>query len=138
ALHAGNVEYARTAVNYFGSGDNPLLHTWSLAVEEQFYLVWPLLLVVMVPLLVRDDVDPRAERRTMLTYVAGFGILSFIASVWLTAAAQPWAFFGMPSRIWEFALGGALALTLPGREAPSERTAMALQALGLVALALAV
>jgi peptidoglycan/LPS O-acetylase OafA/YrhL len=138
ALHAGNVEFARGAVNYFGSGDNPLLHTWSLAVEEQFYLVWPLLLVVMVPLLVRDDVEPRAERRVALTYITGFGILSFVASLWLTHVAQPWAFFGMPSRIWEFALGGALALVLPDRAPTSERGATLLQALGLAALAVAV
>ena len=36
ALHAGNMNFARGAVDYFSTGDNPLLHTWSLAVEEQF------------------------------------------------------------------------------------------------------
>src|SRR5215210_7964518 len=44
AFSAGNIEFAQGAVNYFGSGENPLLHTWSLGVEQQFYLVWPLLL----------------------------------------------------------------------------------------------
>src|SRR5215211_5062676 len=94
ALHAGNVEFARGALNYFSSSDNPLLHTWSLGVEEQFYLVWPLLLVVVVPLLLRDDADRVAERRTMTWAVSIAGIGSLLASVWITRTAQPWAFFG--------------------------------------------
>src|SRR5689334_13025183 len=110
ALHAGNVEFARGALNYFGSSSNPLLHTWSLAVEEQFYLVWPLLLVVLVPILVRDEAAPDALRRTAAKLVAVVGVTSLVASILLTTRAQPWAFYGMPTRIWEFALGGLLSL----------------------------
>ena len=43
SLYAGNISFAQGAVDYFSTGDHPLLHTWSLAVEEQFYLAWPLL-----------------------------------------------------------------------------------------------
>src|SRR5829696_2102230 len=138
ALHAGNVEFARGALNYFSSSDNPLLHTWSLAVEEQFYLVWPLLLVVLVPLLLRDDADRIAERRTMVRAIVVAGVVSLAASLWITRTAQPWAFFGMPTRIWEFALGGALSLWLGQRPASSARAGTALQAVGLAAIAIAV
>ncbi|MFL5618564.1 MAG: acyltransferase family protein [Gemmatimonadaceae bacterium] len=138
AMHAGNVEFARGALNYFGSSDNPLLHTWSLAVEEQFYLVWPLLLVVLVPILLRDDTDSTAMRRTAMKAVALVGLASLAASLVLTTTAQPWAFFGMPTRIWEFALGGLLSLVLVGRIDASPRGATLLQAFGLAAIGAAV
>src|SRR3954469_11055705 len=71
ALYAGNYEFARGAVDYFSSGANPLLHTWALAVEEQFYVVWPLLFLF---------VGAVAERR-LLPALAIAGVASFAASV---------------------------------------------------------
>ena len=138
ALHAGNVEFARSALDYFGTSDNPLLHTWSLAVEEQFYFVWPLLLVVLVPLLVRDDADRTAERRRTTGVIAVAGLASLAASLVVTRASQPWAFFGMPTRLWEFALGGVLSLALADRRPASPRAATVLQAAGLAAIGFAV
>jgi peptidoglycan/LPS O-acetylase OafA/YrhL len=146
ALYAGNVEFANSQVDYFGSGANPLLHTWSLAVEEQFYLVWPLLFV-LVAMIGRRQTETEAvgggsddglTRRRLLVGIACAGALSFAASLWLTGTAQPTAFFGLSTRIWEFALGGALALLLTDSEVDRSGVGTALQIGGISAIAFAV
>ncbi|MEO7520719.1 MAG: acyltransferase, partial [Gemmatimonas sp.] len=148
---AGNIEFARTSVNYFSSSENPLLHTWSLGVEQQFYLVWPLLLLLFAFIAARasvvEDVEGSTSRRYavargLLIGIALTGVISFAASVWITRTSQSWAFFGLPTRMWEFALGGVMAMLAGERETtPQGRrlaTAGVLQAIGLVAIAIAV
>jgi peptidoglycan/LPS O-acetylase OafA/YrhL len=142
ALYSGNIELAKNAVDYFGAGENPLLHTWSLAVEEQFYLVWPLLFLMIGALYARsvmvEEDTQYVTRRRLLLWFAIAGAVSFVASVWITRAAQPWAFFGMPTRIWEFALGGALAVWLNEKTDRTNGPATVVQLLGLIAIAIAV
>ena len=133
ALHYGNVLFARNAVNYHASSGNPFLHTWSLAVEEQFYLIWPFLFAFVG----RSYGASGATPRRLINWIAIAGALSFVASLWLTGVSQPWAFFGMPTRIWEFAVGGMAALALTDRAAPGERVGFTLQGLGLAAIAFA-
>jgi peptidoglycan/LPS O-acetylase OafA/YrhL len=67
-------------------------------------------------------------------------MLSFVASLWLTAAAPSWAFFGTPARVWEFALGGLIAVRVADRPAPGDRAGQGtlLQMAGLAAVAVAV
>ena len=152
ALGGANVAFASDAVNYFRTGDNPLLHTWSLAVEQQFYLVWPLLLLFVAVMVDARRPAPSREVstaggelpvRALLATIALVGVLSFVASVRMTESAQSWAFFGMPTRMWEFALGAALAVwlgerTRRGLPEPTPYVGAVLQAAGLVAVAVAV
>ncbi|MES2177089.1 MAG: acyltransferase family protein [Gemmatimonadota bacterium] len=141
ALYSGNIEFARGEVNYFSSGENPLLHTWSLAVEQQFYFVWPLFLLVVALIFGRkfsaapDDLEGRPSKQLVLGVIVA-GIASFGASLWLTTHSQPWAFFGMPTRIWEFALGGAIALRMRASERESRLSFV--QVAGVAAIAFAV
>jgi peptidoglycan/LPS O-acetylase OafA/YrhL len=133
ALHYGNVLFAQKAVNYHAGSANPLLHTWSLAVEEQFYFVWPFLFA-FIGRMRPGEPDDRATRRRLVVAVFVAGAASLVASFFVTRFSQPWAFFGMPTRIWEFAAGGLVALVMPANVTASPKVGTALQVAGLGAL----
>ena len=88
--------------DYFGGASDlkPLLHTWSLSIEEQFYLVWPLLFLVI----------GRWQYRWLPHFVWAAGAISLVASVVMVAHHKEAAFFLAPFRAWELLLGAALAL----------------------------
>ena len=103
-----NFVFAHRLGDYFGaqlgsSNPSPLLHYWSLAVEEQFYLCWPLLLVVLAR-------RPNQYRRLVLTTIGVLATASFVVGLWLTARRPSWAFFLLPARMGELLAGAALAL----------------------------
>jgi peptidoglycan/LPS O-acetylase OafA/YrhL len=106
ALYSSNIFFAHRSTDYlaFDALNNPLLHTWSLAVEEQFYLFWPLLVMLGIRHRPADQ-----NRRRLWMVLGTVTVISFAGCVWLSRTAQPWAFFGSPARAWEFAVGG-----LPG------------------------
>jgi hypothetical protein len=107
-LYASNFTLIRQTSGYFAPGaeTNPFLHTWSLAVEEQFYLVWPAIVWIGYRL--------SGSRKGLIRLLAVLAALSFALCVWMTRAHPVWAFYSSPSRAWEFAVGG-IACLLPVR-----------------------
>lgn len=89
---------------YFGTAAQykPLLHTWSLAVEEQFYVLFPLLLLFFW----------RFGRRWLVPAIAMIALASLAAAQWVEATQPDAAFFLLPSRAWELAIGALLAIYL--------------------------
>lgn len=132
AASAGYVEnwfLAAMSVNYSALNDAASLaqHYWSLSVEEQFYIAWPLLLLAAVVVTRQsDDSRSRRSRRGRMTtaliiVVASVGALSFAASIVYTVVAPSQAYFATFTRGWEFAVGGAVALI--GTRIPLSRVA---------------
>ncbi len=107
-LYSSNILFALNEQDYLGHdiGVDPFLHTWSLSVEEQFYLVWPVFLLLLFKISILAG-----NRFVILLGIVFAGTASFLASILLLEEYQPWVFFGSPFRIWEFALG-ALAFQL--------------------------
>ncbi len=105
ALYVSNLRFAFEATDYLRAevAPSPLLHYWSLGVEEQFYLVWPALLLLVAR-------GGGAVARRVGIAAAVVGVISLVLSLWLTTANAPWAFYSLPTRAWELGIGAFLAV----------------------------
>jgi peptidoglycan/LPS O-acetylase OafA/YrhL len=108
ALYVENWVLAADSVDYLAASAPPsaVQHYWSLSVEEQFYLVMPLLVLgVSAAAIARR----RSWRRWVGVAVGTVVLASFGYSIWLTATSAPVAFFSTGTRAWEFGVGALLA-----------------------------
>ncbi|OLL75878.1 acyltransferase 3 [Pseudonocardia sp. Ae168_Ps1] len=128
-LFVQNWELAANAVDYAARNDAASIvqHFWSLSIQGQFYLVAPLLVAGVVIASQRDRADLHTRLTGTLLVVGG---ASLAYSVYLTVVNQPLAYFHSLTRVWEFALGGLLALWISRIEGRPELTAGARMALG--------
>ena len=102
-----------------GATASPVQHFWSLSVEEQFYLVWPLLVLGTSWVALRlsgrpaahaaTDADELRRIRLTRTVIGAVVVVSLAYSVWYTSVQPAAAYFVTPTRIWELALGGFIA-----------------------------
>jgi peptidoglycan/LPS O-acetylase OafA/YrhL len=106
ALYVSNIRFAAQATDYLQAelDPSPLLHFWSLGVEEQFYLFWPALLFLAA--------RRRFDARRLGLVIAVVAIASFALGLVWTSTDAPLAFFLLPARAWELAVGAGLALGL--------------------------
>ncbi|HEX7537474.1 MAG TPA: acyltransferase family protein [Dermatophilaceae bacterium] len=132
-FYVENLWLASKAVTYSASNDvaTPVTHYWSLSAEEQFYLMWPALIII-------SCLVARRWLRGRTTTTVGFTLLlvtlaSFAFSVWATHTYRAAAYFITPTRAWEFG-AGALVVLLLRKWAPSLALARLLRWLGLAGL----
>ncbi len=113
AVFMANLHFALVGTDYLGSQlpPSPLQHMWSLGVEEQFYLVWPSIFLLLVVII-------RRSRRRNVFGVLATSLLIIIGaslawSIIQTSSNATWAFFSPLTRAWELALGALIAVVGP-------------------------
>lgn len=153
AVFGANIHFAARDANYFNDSlsPSPLQHYWSLSVEEQFYFVWPLLLVVSSLVWLEsgrrsarrkrngtrthDGSEPRPRRRprsaAIIVALCLAGAASFLASLVQTPSSPSWAYYSIFTRAWELAAGALVALSLPLVRRLDRRLATALTWIGV-------
>jgi peptidoglycan/LPS O-acetylase OafA/YrhL len=130
-----NWHLSAAAVDYFQAeqGPSPVQHFWSLSAEEQFYLVWPALLLLAVAV---TRHAPHRRKRLIATVMVTLTGASLLYSLWATATNPAAAYFVTPTRAWEFGVGGLLAL-IPAQLHCHSRWRSALSWAGIAAIMIA-
>jgi peptidoglycan/LPS O-acetylase OafA/YrhL len=107
AVYVSNFLFAFWQMDYQNLNAVPpvVIHFWSLAVEEQFYLFWPIIVLVAFKV---------GGRKFLFQTIALITVLSFLFSLYLTNTQPIWAFYSLPTRAWELGVG-ALLLTVTSR-----------------------
>lgn len=101
-----NILFAVEGTDYLANKEPSVFqHYWSLGVEEQFYLIWPILLLIAFRLL-------KGNHKGLLAFTALLTLTSFLLGWKVTYWHQSWAFFLLPTRAWELGIGAVLAIGL--------------------------
>lgn len=135
-LFAANWHFMRVGTDYFAQGvpTSPLQHFWSLGVEEQFYVVWPLILTLIVAI-------PLLRRRVgwgIGTVLVAICVSSFVFSIMATQTRPIEAYFSPFTRAWELGIGAGLAVALAYSPRLVQRFGPELAGMGLAMIAVAV
>ena len=127
---AVNLVLAGRGTDYLAAELAPsaIQHYWSLAVEEQFYVLWPALILIAL----------RLGRRKAVGAVVALTAASALASALLTGPHPTWSYFGLHTRAWELGLGALLAVTLTATRRAPENLRAGLGWIGLVAIGIAI
>lgn len=112
---SGNWHFAAAGTDYFQSGGpvSPLQHYWSLAVEEQFYFVWPWVMLLIFTLMSRRANTGTAPRIAVGAAIAVICVASFLWAVNETVASPTFAYFSTFSRAWELGVGALIGVIAP-------------------------
>jgi peptidoglycan/LPS O-acetylase OafA/YrhL len=133
AAFVGNFHFATIGTQYFTAGQPPstLQQFWSLAVEEQFYLVWPVLFLILT--LPWRVFSPVTRLVSILLLVIGISLAWCIVE---THQNEVWAFFSPLTHAWELALGALLAVVGPHLRGRNPRLGLVLASLGAIVVLL--
>lgn len=138
-LGLGNIYLFRRSSDYFEAADgvNPFIHTWSLGVEEQFYLLFAVIFVGILGLIRNSEQRRRVSFLAMLL----LGVASYLGFVWIGPKDALAAYYLIPFRFWEIAAGSAIAYwkaRLASAKSSAPSLSLVLQTLALICVVAAV
>jgi peptidoglycan/LPS O-acetylase OafA/YrhL len=133
ALYVSNFHFWMNFPGYFDQSSElmPLLHTWSLSVEEQFYLAWPMIIIAVMLLARRQCWQ---FERILMALTAGILVVSLAWCIRTSQDNPTAAFYLLPSRAWQIATGAMLALWLPSIARKRPFTGALCSVVGIIAI----